>query len=259
MSNLPVGANLLLGKGRVWFDRFDANGSKTGLRYLGNCTSFTVQPEDDVIEMRDSAQASTPLLARAVRSRDINLSLTLTEFMNENLALALMGNELSFTQSAGAVVDEPIGTVKKDRAYKLLGRQISAVTVTKTPSTNLVEGTDYELDLVSGVVYIKSTAVNVTDGDNVVVDYTKAAITAPNGLKQVAVGLATVVEGWLMFVGDPARGPKYDADFWRVSLQAETELGLVSDDWATFDLSGKVLSDVGGHPSSPYGLITQKA
>lgn len=56
-------------------------------------------------------------------------------------------------------------------------RNVSAVTVTKAPSTDLVLNTDYTLDTVLGRIQILETSSTVVNGDDLLVDYTPAANT----------------------------------------------------------------------------------
>lgn len=256
MSNVALGTNLSLGKGKVFLDRFDTSGNKTGYRFLGDVSKLTIRPSDEIKKHYSSAEASAPLLGSAVTRRELTVAATLFEFSRENLALALMGTELTFTQTSGSVVAEALGAVKKDRVYRTVGRQISAVTV-KKGATTLVAGTDYTIEnATTGAIYILPTSVTITDGDSLTVDYTKAAITA---LDQVAVGLSTNVLGSLLFIGDPSAGPAYDVELWRVRVSADSEVPFIGDDYASFDITGEILSDAANHATSPLGLITRKA
>lgn len=258
MSNVALGANLLLGKGKVFFDRFDASGAKTGYRFLGDVSKLSIRPTDEIKKHYSSAEASAPLLASAVTRRELALNLTMHEFIRENLALALMGTELAFTQTSGTVTAESLGAVKKDRTYRTVARNISAVTV-KKGATTLVAGTDYILEnATTGAIYIVPTSATVVDGDTLTVDYTRAAIAAP-GLEQVAIGLSTNVLGALLFIGDPSAGPAYDVELWRVRVSADSELDLIGEDYGAVSLTGEILTDSALHPASPLGLVTRKA
>jgi hypothetical protein len=66
----------------------------------------------------------------------------------------------------------------------------------------------------------------------------------------------TSIKGYLRFIGDPARGPKYECEIWRASLRADGAIGFISDEYASFTLAGDIESDAASHPNEPhYRLI----
>ncbi len=66
----------------------------------------------------------------------------------------------------------------------------------------------------------------------------------------------TSVKGYLRFIGDPARGPKYECEIWRASVRADGAIGFISDEYSSFTLTGDIESDAVNHPDEPhYRLI----
>ncbi|MEO0250055.1 MAG: hypothetical protein ABIN58_11130 [candidate division WOR-3 bacterium] len=65
------------------------------------------------------------------------------------------------------------------------------------------------------------------------------------------------VEGHLRFIGDPAQGPQYKVELWKVTLKPAGELGFISDEWGKIDFEFTVEDDSDNHPTSPYGTIEQ--
>jgi hypothetical protein len=68
---------------------------------------------------------------------------------------------------------------------------------------------------------------------------------------------STTLEGELEFTGTNEIGPKFLVRLWKVSLKPTAEIALIGDDWGKVEFEGEVLSDVTGHPSTPYGTITE--
>ena len=68
---------------------------------------------------------------------------------------------------------------------------------------------------------------------------------------------STTLRGHLKFIGNPAVGPKYTVNLWRVSLKPTSEITFISDEWGKIDFEGTVESDVASHPMTPYGTIEQ--
>ena len=44
MPEVVNGNNILLGRGKIYFDRFDSSGVRTGELFLGNCPTFEITP-----------------------------------------------------------------------------------------------------------------------------------------------------------------------------------------------------------------------
>lgn len=259
MPNVAQGNKVLLGRGKVYFDRLDASGASTGLRFMGTVSELAISGSQEKREIRDFSLPGAPVLAEAVIASDFTLRLTAHEFTRENLALAFMGDEAGLTQSSGSVVDEVLATTaRKSRAYQCASRKISAVTV-KEGAATLVAGTDYEVsDADAGMIYITDAAPNVTGTGNLTISYTKAAIASP-GWDKVRGAMQTAVRGRVLYLGDPATGPRTNVNVWRVSLSPEGDVGFIGDDFAGFQLSGKIESDATNHPTEPFFVVEHEA
>lgn len=253
-------ANVLLGRGKVYFDRFSTAGAAQGLRFLGTVSKLEISTNDEKAQVYDYSRSDAPLLDEALSRREVMVALTLQEFSQSNLAMALMGEEVSYTQAATPVVDESVTTsVVKGRVYQVAGRKIGSVTVKKGPSTALVLGTDYDIaDSELGLIHIREGSVTLTNGDAVLVSYTPTLISTP-GSNRVRGANASRILGKLVYVGDPAAGIKWDLEMWKVSLTPSGAVGFITEsEYGSFELSGKVLSDETGHASEPYYRLTQR-
>ena len=254
----PDPRNFLLGKGKCYFDRFDTVGARTGLRHLGNCTAVAVQTEDERIEKRSSMDKTAGVLAEDSKSRKVTIKITADEHEAHNMALFLMGEVGSYTQVGGAIVDEPINDLVLGRVYKLANRVISTVSMTKG-ATPLVAGTDFVVeDAEAGLVRFLPAAANVTTGDDVLVDYTAGAITAPAGRTTVRGGTQGKIEGAFFYLPDNTRGPNFELEAWRVSAAPDGELGLITEEYGSFSLVLTVLNDAASHPTEPYYRLTER-
>jgi hypothetical protein len=119
----------------------------------------------------------------------------------------------------------------------------------------LVLGTDYTVDLPRGRVYLLPTSVTITPGSALTADYTYGTYTYN------AVNVATVgtVDAYLRFLGNPVKGPTYEAEFWHVSFTPTGTLGFIADDFGNWTLEGLVIADPIGHPTQPIGRLIQTA
>jgi hypothetical protein len=249
------GENLLLGRGKVYFNRLRSDGSYIGETFLGNCTTLEGTTSDETREKYSSAEAASPLLKRANIRRTMELSLTLDEFSKFNLALATMGDNSFYTQNNTAVTAEAHNNVTQGTWVKLTYRSVSTVVVKNdagSPTTYTVT-TDYVVDAATGRIYIVPGGA-IADATNLRIDYAKATITTAN--PTVRAGVSGKIEGSLRFIGDPAEGPTWELEAWSVTLNPDGAIGFISDDFAEFTLKATVQADSVNHPTEPlYRLI----
>src|SRR5690242_9073221 len=114
------GTKVLLGRGAVYIDRWTAAGVPQGEKLLGTCDAFDLSPSETTQEKVGMVDATNPIIARAITKRMLELTITFSQIDKGNLALALVGNEFNYTQSATARVDvaaHPAGGVLLDRWY----------------------------------------------------------------------------------------------------------------------------------------------
>ena len=80
-----------LGKGVLYFDRFDEDGNPTGIRDLGNAPNFTLTPTVETLEHFSSREGLKKKDLTVNLSIGITAKFTLEEYDKENLAMALLG------------------------------------------------------------------------------------------------------------------------------------------------------------------------
>lgn len=248
----PNSDNLLLGAGVLYFDRFDVNRNKTGERHLGHCSAFTLSTEVEKVQKYNSMSKARALYKEVVRQTKAIGKITLDEFDEHNLALALLGETGVYTQTAGNVTDK-VTKVYPDRWAKLDHRLISTVVVKpgSTGTTPYIEGNDYKVDPKSGrIMALKGGAIFTGDATSaeVKVSYANAQASIP----KVVGATQGKIEGMIRFIGDPGSGPAYEGEFWKVSVTPEGELGFISDDFGSFGLSFECMDDSQNHPEEPF-------
>lgn len=245
--------NVLLGRGKLYFDRLDSAGNLTGEIFLGNCPTFEITPTPEEIKKHSSATAAADLICSDVIRTSLGISITGDEFSKENLARGLFGDNSTLSQTGSTVSDESITGVLQDRFYATLYRDISTVVVTDDPMTvTYVAGTDYDVDAVTGRIYIIAGG-GIADDDDILVDYAYGtiALNTVRGMNQSSV------RGLIRFIGDPSRGPKYEVICWRASVRADGAVGFISDEYASWSLTGELESDATNHPNEPHYLMIE--
>jgi len=254
VSNAPSTDNYQLGKGILYFDRFDSDGNGTGELDLGNAPAFNIGITLDTLDHFESRSG--------IREKDLSVNVsvsslatfTLDEYSKENIALAILGAEPSTeTQGSGSVTDEAV-TARHDRWVKLLYRNIKSVVVNDDGGGGVyVIGVDYEVDQSVGRLKILSTG-SIADAAALDVDYVYTSETW-NTMLGVSV---TAIEGLLRFVGDPDQGIAYEAEIWKVKLRPTSPLGFISDDWGTIEFEAEIQKDVANHPTNPWFKIREE-
>lgn len=240
--------NLYVGKGKVYFDRFDDNGASTGERFVGDVSVFEVTPSDQRIQHYGSATAAAALMADVLQRREYTLRMVAHEHVAENIALVAMGTVSALAQGSGSVTDEVVTVVDTDRFYKLAFRNVSTVVVMDdTDTTTYVAGTDYDVDAATGRLYIIAGGAIVAT-DVLHVDYAYAADTSPI----IQGGVDAEIEGFVRFIGDPSVGPTWDVEVWKVSVNPAATLALISEQFGSIELQLKVLDDSTNHPTEPF-------
>lgn len=250
MSRVVNGDNVLLGRGKLYFDRFAAGTStRQGERFLGNCPSFEITPTSEDIKKYSSADAAAQLIASDVLRNTLALRIGGDEFTPDNLAMALFGNTTeNYEQSTASPTAEDITATFQGHYYPVLFRGISSVVVNGTGGTpTYVVTTDYLVDAVEGRIYIVPGG-GIAAGTPLEIDYTYADLD----IKQVRGMTETSVKGYMRFVGDPARGPKYTIEVWRASIHADGAIAFIGDEYAGYNMIGDIESDAPNHPNEPH-------
>ncbi len=253
MAQSPSTDNYQLGKGVVFFDRKDLDtGLYTGERDLGNAPAFSFNIALEKLEHFSSRGGLKAKDKNIVSQITPGVAFTLDEVTPENLALLTLADIVEVIQTSGSVVDEP-HVAHTGKRVALLNRNPSSVVVKKAGGTpTYVNGVDYTIDTtlkddkIGRILILESG--DIVDGDNIVVSYTKGAVT----YQKVAAFKQTQVEGFLRFVSDNPAGIQQELQIWRVSLTPSGDTAMIGDDWATLAFTGEVLKDELGHPTSPY-------
>ena len=241
--------NLVLGRGELYFDPFlSGTTTKTGERYIGNTTEININVESDKLDHFSSD--------RGIREKDRSVILELrrqgtfsTDNMaTENLAMFLLGDVSTVTQTSTPVVGEAINDVIKGRYYQIGAtagnpqgvRAVSSVTVKKGVST-LVLNTDYSLDTTLGRIRVLEGSVTVSNGDDLTVDYTPAA----NSRSRIVTGASAEIKGALRYISYNPEGEQRDMYIPYALITPNGDLAMKGEEWqqASFNIEVQKLDN----------------
>jgi len=247
----PSSDNLYVGAGSVYFDRFDANGLSTGLRHMGNADTMELTNTADKKEKKNAMDGTKATYAEVTVGTASEISIALSEFTKENLALSLMGNVSALVQAANAAVaDQPVGPVAVNVMLDVwydLGVLNPIVTTIKQGAAAL-NAAAYEVNAEAGMFRLLSSYVGAgkaTAATAITWSGSIPAIDAEDG-RHVIQGLTDGnIKGRLRYISadNQSSGPRLMVDVWVVGLNPDGALSLIGEDFANMTLKGKVYAD----------------
>ena len=254
-----LGQNIILGKGELLYAPI-VSGTRQSYFHMGNCARFAIILNDEVLTINDSTDAAAGVLKRVTKSREVNIEIGSNEYGVESLALAMMGDQSTFTQTSSAVTGEVLTTSwAAGRYYKAAGRNLTGVVITQGTAT-LTSGTAYTVyDASGGIIKAASPAAGgAVTATAATIAYTRASLS----LDAVLGATKNKQEGSLLFIPDPTTGPQYDVEVFRTALVPSGDLDFISDNWGDYQLNLVALNDAagvyGGSATMPYFRLIQR-
>jgi hypothetical protein len=254
MARSPDSSNLLLGNFSVYVAELTAGGLPKGERHVGNCSNVTLNTTPDKLTKRENMTSARGVYKEVTRSTETIIKLTMDEITVENLALALYGTIASLAQSGAAVTAYEIEAVQQGLYYSVGKRSISLVTVEPSGGgTPYVLNDDYTIDAAQGRIYIVPSG-GIADGTDIQVDFTHAAVTSST----IRLGKDPNIRRYVRFVADPTCGSSNDWEFWNVQMIPSGDLGLITDEFMSIEITGTSQLDSTNHPDEPYGRMIER-
>ncbi len=225
-------SNKALGSGKIFFDLIDTAGAFTGERYLGDTPGFTASIATEKVEDYTSdgatAQKDVNVTTKVTRTAKI----TCKNVDADNLALFVMGGVSSVAQAAASVTGEVLSSAQPGRFYQLGAatdpngaRNVSAVGISDAAPTTYTEGTDYDIDLVMGRIYILPGGT-IVSGTDLLAAYTTTASTR----ERITSDSLGAKFGRLRFIADNTTGANRDLLGPRVELSPSGDIAWKSRD-----------------------------
>lgn len=271
----PSTSDILLGRGSLKVALLDATtGKPKGFRHVGNVKAFTLGLEKETLEHKSSRTGVATIDREIPLSQKTNVSITFDEILNfQNLAAFMSGTATaSVTNRAatGNVTDAPLAPAEaattKGMTYELrdsTGARLydidpAQLTVksgaTLGGATNLTGANNVEVDARFGTVFIPSTS-SFTNGHGLWFSYVSQG--TEKAVDQVDMMTVAKQSFFVRFEGINAANndKRFLVDLHSVSLTADGELGLISDEFAEATLTGVAERNEIGFPTSPVGRV----
>ncbi len=222
-----------IGKGSLYIVE---KGTTNPMRPIGNVDSLSLKATEEKKELKDFQNAGGGNANSLRRIQAVELSMSLRDFVGDNIALAVFGSASAVT---GATVTNEAVVARVGGLTPLLHIAPTAVTVTNVAgTTTYVAGTDYVVT--AGGIFIPSGST-IPTGDTVHVDYTYAAQTKVEALVNAG-------KDWVLrFAGlnEAQSGKAVVVDVHRARFGPIQDYALIGDDYAAMALNGDALKDTG--------------
>jgi hypothetical protein len=219
-----------LGSGKVYLREV---GAVTGLVEVGNCSALNFNVTEETKELRDYTQPGGGTYNEVKRITAVECQVTMHDLNATNLARALYGTKS--TTATGTVTDEPHADVQKGD-FVPTNFLPSGITAVKVGSTTKTAGTDYEVR--PGGIYIIPTGTILND-DDITITYTKAAADVVQALTSSGKEYELLFDG----LNEARSGKKTRVNAYRVKIGALANLGLIGEEYAALEVTGKLLKD----------------
>jgi len=253
--NLTGQANTLdynIGRGKVYFATIDSTTGVPGaFRFLGNAPEFSVSMESETLEHQSSQTGLKVTDKEVTISQKATLSLTLDEINFDNMALFFSGETAAHANTAataGITGSSNVTVTDGGRWYDLYqnagGAPASNASANRIYDcgtisvSGSVAGTDFIADQVMGRIFIIAGGNLDTPGTiDVDIAANAGADTTPDEMRGLT---STTVSGALKFISEnPADSDhQTEYEFHQVSLKAEGDFGLISDEYTQMSMTG---------------------
>lgn len=242
---MPHIDNLVLGRGKLYFDRYLPNTTtKTGERYFGATASFGVTAESTDLPHYNSEESVKVKDESVTLQVDYTGTLMVENMSGANLALFLLGSSEQTTIAAavGEVEEFTAGvglfyqlgsTAAKPEGVEHVDNVV--VTDDAVPTTTYVEGTDYTVDLDNGYVEVLEGGA-IASGDTFTVTYDIVAQT-----QERVISAKDQIQGAMRFRSFNGAGAQRNIYMPKVTLRPSGEIALKGDEWQNASFNAEIL------------------
>ena len=219
-----------VGKGKVYLDG----------RFVGNVSALDVAITEEKLEQSDYTQGGGGNCAVVRRIDTVELSMTMTSYDADNLAIAVFGEATA--DASAAIVDESqtsAATLDEDALIvtdKLID-VTQAVTVTSDPAgTTYVDGTDYTIGA-AGVTVLAAGSIGAATP--LLISYQSVGVD----VVQALVTSAQIYEVTFDGINEADEGSPLVLKAYRVQFGPTEGLALIGDEFGELALTGDILQD----------------
>lgn len=237
------------GQGVVMLAEYDENHNLLGYRPIGNVSALSIGIETTRTEHRESQTGARGIDRVITTEVNANVSMTVENFIQENLALGLYGSSATLaaaTDVSQTAKERILGTVEALEAMDISNLVVSDTLV--TPSITYVEGENYRLNADAGSIYwMTEPEQNAAGAANVITPTDTVAVKYDHGAQKVLQGLESS--------NAPVRALRFEGlntvennspvvvEIYKFETAPLAEYALINEEIANIELSGNALAD----------------
>lgn len=253
-TGVPSTSEYLIGRGIMQWAELDSTGLPKSFRDIGNVPELTITSSVETYEHYSSREGLKTRDLRIVLQQDLTMGFSVENINFNNLSAFVSGEAKSYVNPAiagftakqickdGDLVVNSYYMIHSGGlpAFGITSTNSPVVITTESTPVTLVADTDYTLDAVSGMIFIKSTVKTlaaVSAGKGFTVALTAdAAATTVDTIEALSASELNVA---IRFIGINAEtGKKVIYDFHKVTLTPDGDFGLISDEAAKLPFTG---------------------
>ena len=222
----------------------------SGFIEVGNVTSLALKSESETKERTSKQRESYGQALDSLNTpKPTTIALKCDTFDRKNFALALMGEDVDFSQTEETVTDHPVVIGKKGQWYGLGKANIDPDTVVVKSATDVdVDETAFEINSELGMILIVDASTTVQAGDSIKVSF--KTLTA-KGFK-INAGTIDSFDLEIKVVGqNRTTGKKGTLHIPSAVVGADNEIDWFGDDFAESSLSGTAVKS-GTNPTYSF-------
>lgn len=225
------------GSGTIFIDRFDEQGGKTGYIEIGTGKSLSLKSSGELKQLTSRKPGSYgQVIASVGIPGKTELKIGHSDFDAENMAMAFLGEVKDLNQSSGTLTAKEILIPKAGKWVELGFRNFesSGFLVKDASGSALDLDADYVVNYEYGLIKALSSG-DITDGEKIKITAKYNAISK----KRVLGATKPIIKAAIRFEGvNMENGKKCTVYIWKTTLQPDTDIDFLSEDFLETSLSG---------------------
>jgi len=257
-TGIATTQDYLLGRGKLYLAGLNADGTPQSYKQVGNVPEISVTVDSELYEHFSSLSGLKVKDYTVTIEQTMDMSFILENVMDfGNLKYFFSGDAAVYTNPVAAGVTGSViaqdGTIVANSYYVLvddatgnplmsIDKSLLTVETTNATPVELAEGTDYTVDELVGQIFVKDTAkvtTAISGVEGLTIDYTADA--SAGEVTKLTAQTQTSVTAALRFESiDANTGSQRIFDFHKVTLSADGDFNLISDEIAQAPMGGSV-------------------
>ncbi|AEH21871.1 VHS1058 protein [Vibrio phage 1] len=237
------------GQGVVMLAEYDANNNLLGYRPIGNVSALSIGIETTRTEHRESQTGARGIDRVITTEVNANVSMTVENFIQENLALGLYGSTATEAAKTDITQDPKarlLGTVEALDGINVANLVVSDAV--SSPSITYLEGKNYRLNKDAGSIYWMTEEEQTKAGAaNVISAASTVAAKYDLGEQKILQGLETS--------NAPVRALRFEGlntvennapvvvEIYKFETAPLAEYALINEEISNIELTGNALAD----------------